>query len=211
MQPVIRILGLLILFNMMACKNKKTTTTDLTPVSQDTVVPAQNIDKDSLLLSTSNAILLTLKNKDLRSFSGYFEKDMAIRFSPYGYVDTASDLRFSRAAFDSLVASGAAVVWGSQDGSGDPIRLSASAYFDKYVYNADFLRAEKMAIDSFIGQGNSLNNLKKIYPGSRFVEYHFSGFDKKYGGMDWTSLRLVFKEVDRSYKLIAIVHDQWTI
>jgi (p)ppGpp synthase/HD superfamily hydrolase len=43
------------------------------------------------------------------------------------------------------------------------------------------------------------------------VEYHFSGFDPKYEGMDWRSLRLVFEEKDNIWHLVGIIHDQWTI
>ncbi len=62
-----------------------------------------------------------------------------------------------------------------------------------------------------IGSSNSLNNLETVYNGCNFTESYFSGFDKKFEGMDWSSLRLVFKKhLDRFY-LIAIVHDKWTI
>ncbi|RYE29217.1 MAG: hypothetical protein EOP48_32775 [Sphingobacteriales bacterium] len=74
-------------------------------------------------------------------------------------------------------------MWGEQDGSGDSILLSIPDYFKKYVYNADFINADRAAIDSFIGHGNSLNNLKTVYKNARFIEYHFPGFDKKYSGI----------------------------
>ena len=44
---------------------------------------------------------------------------------------------------------------------------------------------------------------------------HFPGFDKKYGGMDWESLRLVFEDATlgggTELMLVGIVHAQWTI
>jgi hypothetical protein len=83
-------------------------------------------------------------------------------------------------------------------------------YIDKFVYNADFLNAEKTAYNQVIGKGNSLNNLGEVFPNHPFIEYYFSGFDEKYAGMDWTSLRLVFKLHQGNYYLVAIVHDQWT-
>ena len=47
------------------------------------------------------------------------------------------------------------------------------------------------------------------------MEAHFPGFDKKFGGMDWESLRLVFEEVatdgGSELMLVGIVHDEWTI
>lgn len=211
MRYALRILLLSFGIMMACCKQQKQKVSDPTPVKSDTATTVQIIDRDSLLKETGREILYSLSKKDYAAFSRHFDSTTKVRFSPYGYIDTASDRRLSQHEFDSLIAGNKAVLWGSYDGSGDPINLTAKQYIDKFVYNADFLKAEKIAVDSFIGTGNSLNNLKKIYPGARFIEYHFSGFDKKYGGMDWTSLRLLFKESGHSYKLIAIVHDQWTI
>ncbi len=197
---------------IFSCENK-TKDTSATTVQQDSIIapPVSPTNMDSLLTETGKQVLLVLKNKDYKGLAAFFDDQQKVRFSPYGYIDTVSHRQFSKAEFDTLVTNNKPTLWGSYDGSGDPMQLTPTQYFEKFVYNADFLNAEKTAIDSVIGKGNSLVNIDKIYPGARFIEYHFSGFDKKYGGMDWTSLRLVFKETGRSYKLIAIVHDQWTI
>ncbi|RYY70280.1 MAG: hypothetical protein EOO13_07060 [Chitinophagaceae bacterium] len=187
-------------------ENKSTVTVDSVKVPAPVV-----INKDSLLVATGKSVLLALKEKDYPAFSQFFLPATAVRFSPYGFIDSTSNVELTAAEFNDLLRSGKKIVWGQQDGSGDTMLLSLPDYFKKFVYNADFLNAEKSATDKFIGSGNSLNNLKKVYPGARFIEYHFSGFDKKYGGMDWTSLRLVFKESNDQFCLIAVVHDQWTI
>ncbi len=62
----------------------------------------------------------------------------------------------------------------------------------------------------FIGRSNTSNNNFEIYSNAIIVEFHFSGFDSKYEGMDWESLRLVFEEKDGTWYLIGIIHDQWT-
>lgn len=79
------------------------------------------------------------------------------------------------------------------------------------MYNADFLHAPQTSLNKMIGGGNALNNLTTIYKDCVFTEHHFSGFDEKYGGMDWCSLRLVFKSYNNNMYLVAVVHDQWTI
>jgi hypothetical protein len=81
----------------------------------------------------------------------------------------------------------------------------------KFVYDVDFAKPEKASVDKFLGGGNSLNNLLQVYKDCHFTESYFSGFEKKYEGMDWRTLRLVFKERDKKFYLIGIVHDQWTI
>jgi hypothetical protein len=50
-----------------------------------------------------------------------------------------------------------------------------------------------------------------VYRNYDFTESHFSGFEEKYGGMDWRSLRLVFKEIKGRFFLVGVVHDKWTI
>lgn len=62
-----------------------------------------------------------------------------------------------------------------------------------------------------MGGGNSLDNVKEIYPDADYTEFYFSGFDPKYDGMDWQKLRLIFKTKAGRTFLIAIIHDQWTI
>jgi len=169
------------------------------------------IEKDQLLKDAANAVLDILRNKRFSELGERFCTGTVVRFSPYGYIDTSAHLALSAAMLDSIFKNNFPLTWGTQDGSGDPIRLPAQKYFEKYVYDVDFAAAPFVSIDSIVKSGNTVNNLKQVYPGTRFVEYHFSGFDKKLEGMDWKSLRLVFREVNGNYCLVAVVHDQWTI
>ncbi|MEO7960049.1 MAG: hypothetical protein ABIR19_00800, partial [Ginsengibacter sp.] len=103
------------------------------------------------------------------------------------------------------------ISWGAYDGEGGDIRMTIGDYFKKFVYDVDFLSPEKTSYNQTMGAGNSLNNITEIYKDADFMENYFSGFDKKYDGMDWRSLRLVFKEFEGNYYLVGVVHDQWTI
>ena len=191
--------------------NDRPTTASKLP--QDTLKKQEATDtvaNEEILTTIATEILTMLKAKDYNAFATYFHPNDGVLFSPYAYIDTKTAKKLSRATFKQLITAHSAVNWGSYDGSGEPIKLTAQQYIEKFVYNADYLHAEKIAYNQFIGKGNSLNNLEKIYPKHPFIEYYFSGFDKKYGGMDWSSLRLVFKQYQSNYYLIAIVHDQWT-
>ena len=103
------------------------------------------------------------------------------------------------------------IQWGENDASGDPIKMTLDQFIKQYVYDADYLKADSLKVNQFIGGGNTRNNLLTIYPDCHFTESYFKGFDKKYEGMDWSSLRLVFKRSGDKYFLVAIVHDQWSI
>jgi hypothetical protein len=100
--------------------------------------------------------------------------------------------------------------WGVYDGSGEPINLTFEAYYEEFVYSADFAEAEQVAVNERLGQGNTINNIQEFFPQSSFVEYYLPG-SEEFGGMDWESLRLVFVEDGDTWLLVGIVHDEWTI
>jgi len=169
--------------------------------------------KDSILLRLTNNILVALKNKNYSAFANYIHPASGIRFSPYGYVDTLSHLRFSRDKFITTAKDDnqEMIVWGKFDATGDPIKMTLNNYLQRFVYDVDFIKPEKRTVNEFIGTGNSLNNLLSVYKNCDFTESYFSGFKKEYAGMDWKSLRLVFKERNGKFFLVGIVHDEWTI
>jgi hypothetical protein len=157
-----------------------------------------------------NEILLLLNNKEYDKLASHIHPIDGVRFTPYGFIDPAIDKKFTPAEF-SQVISATDVVWGIHDGSGEPIILSFQEYVNQFVYNQDYLNAEKTSVNQAIGKGNSVNNITEIYKNCSFSESHFSGFDPILNGMDWTTLRLVFKEHNGVFMLVGVVHDQWTI
>lgn len=183
------------------------TRTDTASLKPDT------IDLVAQTPALAKQVLLALKNKDYTAFANFIHPLEGVRFSPYGFVDTTSDIVLSPRAFlDELSKKPQTkITWGEYDGTGEPIVLTIEAYFKKFVYNADFLNAPQNSWNEMIGSGNSLNNLTTIYKDCAFTEHHFPGFNQKYSGMDWCSLRLVFKKYNNQIYLVGIVHDQWTI
>ncbi len=162
------------------------------------------------LKANGREVLSFLRTQNYTELIKYFSED-GVLFSPYGFIDTAHSKKLSADDFLAAIHKKWILTWGSYDGTGEPIKLTIPAYLKKFVYNADYIHAEAVGVDELIKQGNSINNLQSIYPNHHFIDYHFSGFDQKYKGMDWTSLRLVFKNENGQYFLVAIVHDQWTV
>lgn len=104
-------------------------------------------------------------------------------------------------------------LWGYTDGKGDPINLTRAEFLTKWIYNnsIDYLKAPYVAINKKLGGGNSVNTIDVAREGRTYVAFHFSGFDPKYSGMDWTTLYLIFDFIDSEYKLRGIAKDNWTI
>ena len=213
---------------MIACKDKskeesnsETATVRSTDNKADSLLKIKNFQdsirlvkrKDSILLKTTQNILALLKAKNYAAFANYIHPVEGIRFSPYGFVDTIHDIKLSKQKFINEAGQPIQdmIDWGAFDGTGDPIKMTLNNYLQRFVYDVDFAKPEKRSVNEFIGGGNSLNNLELVYKNCDFTESHFSGFDKKYGGMDWKSLRLVFKVRNKKILLVGIVHDEWTI
>ena len=201
-----------VFFFLLSCSGRKNENIDTAAAPDSSAVKRISINEDSALRATTTAILTLLREKKYKDIVKYVHSTAGVRFSPYGYIDTVRDQVFTRQALEQQLNSKDSLIqyWGAYDGSGDSINLTLPAYLGKFVYDVDFLNAEHTSVDSIMGMGNSLNNLAVVYKGDRFTESHFPGFDPKYSGMDWRSLRLVYRKENSTFYLVGIIHDQWT-
>ena len=133
-----------------------------------------------------------------------------LRFSPYGNVQSEHRV-FPADQIKSLLDDPSSYTWGSYDGSGEPIALTFGDYFQRFVWSQDFSQAAQVSFDQRLGMGNTLENSHDFFPGAVVVEYYNPGRDPAYAGMDWQSLRLVFQPDGMGWKLVGIIHDEWTI
>lgn len=163
------------------------------------------------LLYTALKVVNLLKNKDMEGVSAYVHPSKGVRFTPYGTIDVDSDQVFIQNQVAELLSDSQSYTWGSYDGTGDPIDLNYNDYYNRFIYDVDFANPHMIGNNVAIGKGNSLNNITEAYSNGEFIEFHFTGYEAKYEGMDWKSLRLIFEEDNDVYYLIGIVHDEWTI
>ena len=169
------------------------------------------VPNSNTLLIAALDVLDSIKNKDMATLSTFVHGTNGVRFTPYEHIDIQNDKLFTAAQVAGLGTDTQIYTWGSYDGSGDPIDLNFSDYYDKYVYDEDFINPQLIGNNVAIGSGNMINNMTTAYPNTKFVEFHFTGFDQQYEGIDWKSLRLVFEDVGGTWYLVGIVHGQWTI
>lgn len=182
------------------------------PNENTEVSPAESEeDIESIVKDRALEALKLIKDYDMVKFSEMVHPENGVRFTPYGYVDVENDLVFSKDEVSKLGTDSKIYVWGNYDGTGDPIELTFEDYYKKFIYDADFINAEQISINERLGQGNSLDNSAEVYKDAYVVEYHFSGFDPQYEGIDWKSLRLVLLETEGTWYIAGIIHDQWTI
>lgn len=161
------------------------------------------------LKKTNDELLQALKVGYYDVFANYIHPEKGVRFSMYAFVNRNEDKHFSKTDFEKYLPTKTIFTWGSRDGSGEIYKATINEYLKNWVFRKDFTKSE-YAFDKFLGNGNSLNNLKEIYPNTNFTENYISG-SEKYGGMDWKALRFVFEEFEGKYYVIAVINDEWTI
>ena len=169
------------------------------------------MDSEISPVAVARDVVAALERRDVDYLAAAAHPTKGIRFTPYTRVDTLTDRRLTADQLRAQWTSPDSVLWGSFDGSGEPMRLSTRQYFDKFVYDFDALRAPRVARDSApMGIGNSIYNLPDVYKGATIVEFNTPGTDPRYGGMDWRSLWIVLEKVGADWKIVGIVHGSWT-
>jgi len=168
-----------------------------------------DISKEKIIKETNDNILEALKNHDYKQFVEFIHPEKGVRFSMYAFVDPKEDKHFSKADFEKYEPTKTIFTWGTMDGSGDLYKATIDDYFVKWVYSKDFVTGQ-FSLNQFQGKGNSLNNLKEIYPKADFTENFIKGSQAN-AEMDWKCLRLVFEEFQGKYYLVGVINDQWTI
>jgi len=193
---ILSYIGLSAFLLLNACKQSQTVKVD---------------NSTNTIRKQSQIIIEQLDSKNYSALIDFIHPQKGLYFSPYTYVQKDRYPHVSKGDYRSFIKPDSLIYWGEQDGTGDSILLNFHNYSDKYIYRAKYLEAEHFSIDSIMGKGNTINNIKSIFPNATIVEYHFPGLEPKYQGMDWCSLRLVFEEFEQKFYLVAIVNDQWTI
>lgn len=191
-------------------KNKDAEISQLKQKIEDLEAGLNNSASTNLLSTAVNVVEL-IKSRDMTGLSQYVHPAQGLRFTPYFYIDTQADQVFTAQEVAGLLQNNQVLHWGNYDGSGDPIDLKFSNYYDLFVYDQDFANAEIIGNNVAIGKGNTTDNIAQAYPNGSFIEFHFPQIDPQYQGMDWKSLRLVFEDLNGTWYLVGVVHGQWTI
>jgi hypothetical protein len=193
-------------------KHKQEQTDDVTPNEKQLHVDLPVEGHPPTVLEAASSVIITLRNGDMTTLTSWVHPYKGVRFSPYSYVNTNTDLAFKKDELQSLMEDSTKHVWGNFAGSGEPIDMTYANYHQQFIYDVDFITDADIAINEVLGKGNTVNNIYEAYPKEShdFVEYHIKGIEPTFEGMDWRSLRLVFEKLGDDFALVGIIHDQWT-
>ena len=138
--------------------------------------------------------------------------EKGVRFSPYAFVDAEKDVVLSPRQLEGFWSDDTVFEWGSEDGSGEPIRMSASQYCDRYIMDRDFAAADQVSENQDKASGNTVNNAAEVYPDGTRVEYYIKPtMTDGQPNNDWAALRIVLENSQGTWRLVGVIHDEWTI
>jgi hypothetical protein len=166
---------------------------------------------EKIIKETAASLIKALSTKNADAIADLIHPTQGVRFTPYTYVSLTSDLVFSQKEMRSFFDDQKVYLWGHYDGSGEPINLNPSQYYEKFIYAEDYANTKQVGYNKVLSSGNALENQFEVYNNPIVVEYYFPGLNPDYGGMDWRSLRLVFESYQNDWKLVGIINNQWTI
>ncbi|MCP1225787.1 hypothetical protein [Sebaldella sp. S0638] len=161
------------------------------------------------LKKTNQIVIKLIKERDVNALAEYVHPKKGILFSPYSDIKNNENMVIDEKELVKIYDKNAELVWGTYDGTGARILLTFDDYFDRFIYDSDYIEYEPN-FDGIMGTGNTYENINSIFPDSEIVEYYIPGTEK-YAYLDWKSLRLVYELYKGKYYLTAIVHNEWTI
>ena len=177
------------------------------PVAQGSSGKSPTIPSN--LAARERMVLEALRRQDMTALARLVDPEKGLRFSPYSYVNIQQDLVFDVDQLPGLLRAKTNYLWGYYDGTGLPIRLKSAEYFKSFVYERDYLLdGAEPSSGAVLKNSVTAGNVFEVYPKAVVVEYRDA---ESKTSMNWHYLKLVFEARDKTWFLVGLVHDQWTI
>jgi hypothetical protein len=157
-------------------------------------------------------VVEALKRRDMVTVARYAHPTMGVLFAPYAYLEPSEHQIWTATSLPRWFTDTQTRIWGAEDGTGFPIERTPAQYYERFVFPRDFTAGAKISVNDDQAKGNAINNAASLYPDGVRVEFYLPPTQTPEGpNIDWRALRLVFVPVGGEPKLVAVVHDQWTI
>lgn len=162
------------------------------------------------VLVAATQVLDAMRTDDYVTLASYVDPVNGVYVSPYQYIDFAYTMNLTDNNILNLATIATIFPWGNEPGSGDLISLNMLDYYNEYIYDEDYYLAPIVGMNIVVSSGNMTNNIAASFPTADSVEFLFPQFDPSNGGLDWSSITLVFNTDSGMPMLSGIVHGQWT-
>ncbi|MBP5166746.1 MAG: hypothetical protein ILP09_05760 [Oscillospiraceae bacterium] len=175
-------------------------------------VPAVPISADGEeaeeTVSAAYSVLSAIRDGDYETLAAFVHPEYGLIISPYSTVNLASNQCFTPVRVASIAKDDTEYIWGTRPDTGEPIQMTAAAYFSGFAYDCDFMAAPLLGVNRIVKSGNALENVATVFPDGDFVDFCVPGSDEE--GLEWKILRLVFEPYEDTLRLTAVIHSQYT-
>ena len=193
------------------------------PVWKEEVLDEQELEifDENFLLSAGNIVLNFLSQGNIFALQEVIASE-GLTFLPYpnyGLLENYWSLeKFQTFSPDMMsdidfLSLPDPLIRGTWDGIGEDIVLTTQEYYDRFIWDHNYLEAPEIFVGDEVAssRGNTLLQLHEMFLGAKIIEYHFPSFEEEFEGLDWRSLYLVFVEEAGGLFLRAIAHGERTI
>jgi len=124
-----------------------------------------------------------------------------------GYFTEASK-HFTADEFKAAFKSNETIIWGYDDGKGDPIEYTLRGLIEEYLMNKDFTVSDSIKVNELNHDSNSLFNADEFFEGGiEYFDYFVATEDESLADYEWASLILIFQ----NNELVGLAHRTWSI
>lgn len=186
------------------------------PVQTNKSEPELKVEKEDqvykiMLAGREQEVITALKSYDLHKLASLVHPSKGVRFSPYSYIESKQDLRFSAGQIRNMDRDNNKYHWGYYDTTGLPIELSFREYYKSFIYDRDYANVSEIGYNQSVTNSITVGNIFDVYPKAVVAEYRFSKTNPNSQLSDWRNLKLVFEEKNQIWYLTGIIHDQWVM
>ncbi len=169
-------------------------------------VPQPADAAETIVRAQSAEIVRHFMDKDMTHMIRHVHPKHGVRFTPYPTF-TQSDQVFTPQQVLNLFRDNKAYMWGRIGGTGDPLKMTFSEYYKRFVYARNFSEAPIVTYNTVAKGGTFGNNSGTFFQGSRFIDYHWPGTEAN-NDNDWRTLRMVFMPWQDNWLLVAVANDE---
>ncbi|MUK89432.1 hypothetical protein GMD78_13780 [Ornithinibacillus sp. L9] len=172
------------------------------------------IYKQPGIVEHANDVLEMLIAEDMDALADAVHPEKGLVFGPFLQVDHSpvvddhEPIQFTAAEIPTLLDNQEMLNWGYHAASGLPIEMTAQEFYDSYVKPTNYVEPDGIFVNELNIRDDYLNYVGERFPESQLVEFFHDTED--IDTLDWSGLALVFEKYEGNWKLVAIMHDEWT-
>ena len=162
---------------------------------------------ETIISKKAEKIINIIAEKNFQELSKYIHPVNGAFFSTLNRFSINSNLKFYVEDIHNFLDNQKVYRWGGIPGSAIPIELNPPDYFDRYIYNNDYINADKIGYNQMFSDPDYQENQHDVFEKAIVVEFYIEQNEHK---LD-ESTRIVFQEYEGEWYIVGFSHYEWTI